>query len=318
MTVRARRFWALIACLAFAYSAWQVWGFVRQYRADEIIAWLAALPPANVLASAAFAFASYLTLTGYDYIAVRYAGGRLAYTKIAIASFVSVGIGYPLGPAPLGTGVLRYFYYTRLGLGLEAFAKLALLIMVTAVMGKFSFTGLVLLYDPATAARLFRIDDAIVIAAAVISLAGVALYVVLCLLWRRRLRIGAWYFGLPNVEIALAQVALGSINYFCIAACLHQLMSAAEPISYPAVASAYMAANFAVLLTHVPGGWGVMEFVLFSILPSLDVIGAVIAFRAIYYLAPLVLGSLLFVTVEGPAALRALISRRATRNAETG
>src|SRR5712691_9185388 len=81
----------------------------------------------------------------------------------------------------------------------------------------------------------------------------------LCLLWRRRLRIGAWYFGLPNVEIALAQVALGSINYFCIAACLHQLMSAAEPISYPAVASAYMAANFAVLLTHVPGGWGVME-----------------------------------------------------------
>ena len=85
-----------------------------------------------------------------------------------------------------------------------------------------------------------------------------------------------------------------------------------EPISYPAVASAYMAANFAVLLTHVPGGWGVMEFVLFSILPSLDVIGAVIAFRAIYYLAPLVLGSLLFVTVEGPAALRALISRRAS------
>jgi glycosyltransferase 2 family protein len=308
---RARQIWALVACLAFAYSAWQVWGFVGQYRAAEIFAWLAALPPANVAASAAFAAASYLTLSGYDYIAVRYAGEQLPYRKVAVASFVSVGVGYPLGPAPLGTGVLRYFYYTRLGVGLEAFAKLALLVMATSVLGKFSFTGLVLLYDPATAARLFRIDETIIIAAAAISLTGVVFYVGLCVLWRRRLRIGAWYFGLPDVRIALAQVALGTVNYSCIAACLHRLMSAAEPISYPAVASAYMAANFAVLLTHVPGGWGVMEFVLFSVLPSLDIIGAVIAFRAIYYVAPLLLGIVLFMTVEGPAALRALVARRA-------
>jgi len=72
-----------------------------------------------------------------------------------------------------------------------------------------------------------------------------------------------------------------------------------------------VAANFAVLLTHVPGGWGVMEFVLLSMLPGLDTIGAVIAFRAIYYLAPLALGSLLFVSIEGPAALRALVARQA-------
>jgi uncharacterized membrane protein YbhN (UPF0104 family) len=38
----------------------------------------------------------------------------------------------------------------------------------------------------------------------------------------------------------------------------------------------------------------------------------VIAFRAIYYLVPLALGTLLFVTVEGPAALKALVSRRAS------
>jgi len=72
-----------------------------------------------------------------------------------------------------------------------------------------------------------------------------------------------------------------------------------------------VAANFAVLLTHVPGGWGVMEFVLLSMLPGLDTIGAVIAFRAIYYLAPLVLGSLLFVSIEGPAGFKSLMWRHA-------
>ena len=260
--------------------------------------------------AAAFAAASYITLTGYDTIAVRYAGERLAYKKVAVASFVSLAVGYPLGPAPLGTGVLRYFYYTRLGVGLEGFVKLALLIMVTSVMGKFSFTSLILLYDAAPAAGWFGLDESILKAASVISLIGIALYAMACLRWRRNVRIGAWSFALPSVRIALAQMALGTINYFCVASCLHQLMSAFQPIAFSAVATAYMAANFAVLLTHVPGGWGVLEFVLFSVLPGLDAIGAVIAFRTIYYLAPLVLGSLLFLAVEGPAALRTIVTRR--------
>jgi len=309
--IKARHIWTLVACLAFAYCAWRVWGFVQEYRAQDIIDWLAALPPGNVALAVVFAAASYVVLTGYDYIAARYAGAQLAYGKVAIASFVSVGVGYPLGPAPLGTGVLRYFYYRRLGLGLEAFAKLALLVMVTAVLGKFSFASLVLLYDPVPAARWLHVDTSIVIAAAVATLVGIALYVLACLLWRGRLHIGAWSFALPTVGIALAQVALGTINYLCIAACLHQLISASGPIPYAVVATAYMAANFAVLLTHVPGGWGVMEFVLLSMLPGLDAIGAVIAFRAIYYVAPLMLGSLLFMSVEGPAALKALVSRQA-------
>jgi len=312
VTIRARHIWTLVACLAFAYCAWHVWGYVRQYRADEIIAWLAALPPRNVLLAVAFAGASYVTLTGYDYIAARYAGARLPYGKVAVASFVSVGVGYPLGPAPLGTGVLRYFYYRRLGLGLEAFAKLALLVMVTAVLGKFSFASRVLLYDPAPAARWFHVDTTIVILAAALSLTGIALYVLTCLLWRRHVRIGAWSFALPPVPIAAAQVALGTVNYLCIAACLHQLVSAGSPIPYAVVATAYTAANFAVLLTHVPGGWGVMEFVLLSVLPGLDAVGAIIAFRAIYYLAPLALGSLLFVSIEGPAAIKSLMWRRAS------
>lgn len=138
---------------------------------------------------------------------MRYAGERLPYRRVAVASFVSIGVGYPLGPAPLGTGVLRYFYYRRLGIGLEAFAKLALLIMVTAVMGKFSFTSLVLFYDASHAALWFRIDEAIVTAFAVMSLVGTALYALVCLLWHRHLhlRIGAWSFALPNIKIALAQ-----------------------------------------------------------------------------------------------------------------
>src|SRR5262249_13268085 len=141
--MRFRFLWALVALAAFAYCAWQVAGFVGQYRFGEIAAWFAAVSARHVAVAVALAAASYATLTGFDYLAVRYAGHQLPYGKVALASFVSIAVGYPLGPAPLGTGAVRYFYYSRLGLGLEAFARLVLLIMATSILGKLGFAGLV-------------------------------------------------------------------------------------------------------------------------------------------------------------------------------
>src|SRR5262245_18123637 len=157
-----RRHLPILALVAFTFCSWRVWSFVREYRLSDIVDWLAAVPPQRVLYSVLFAAASYLTLTGYDYIAILYSGHRLPYRKVALASFVSVGVGYPLGPAPLGTGVLRYFYYSRFGLGLEDFTKLALLIMATSMLGKFSFAGLVLLSDPFTTAGWSGLDETVI------------------------------------------------------------------------------------------------------------------------------------------------------------
>jgi uncharacterized membrane protein YbhN (UPF0104 family) len=294
-----RRLLPILALVAFTFCSWRVWTVVREYRLNDIINWLAAVPPRGVLYSVLFAAVSYLTLTGYDYIATLYSGHRLPYRKVALASFISVGVGYSLGPAPLGTGVLRYFYYSRFGLGLEAFTKLALLIMVTAMLGKFSFAGLVLLCDPGTTAGWSGLDETVIRILAASTLIGIAGYVLVSAMSPLEVRIGSWRFAFPSLRLALAQVALGTINYFCISACLHQMMSASAPISYLTVATGYVFANFAVLLTHVPGGWGVMEFVILLIVPRLDAVGALIAFRAIYYLAPLALGLSLLLLLEG-------------------
>jgi glycosyltransferase 2 family protein len=303
-----RRLLPILALVAFTFCSWRVWTFVREYRLSEIINWLAAVPPQRIVYSVLFAAASYLTLTGYDYLAILYSGHRLSYRKVALASFVSVGLGYPLGPAPLGTGVLRYFYYSRLGLGLEDFTKVVFLIMATAMLGKFSFAGLVLLCDPSTTAGWSGLDETVVRILAAGALVGVAGYVLLSVMSCLEVRIGSWRFVFPSLGLALAQVALGTINYFCIAACLHQMMSASASISYLTVATSYVFANFAVLLTHVPGGWGVMDFVILSIVPGLDAIGALIAFRTIYYLIPLALALSLLLLLEGKRLLSAILS----------
>jgi hypothetical protein len=60
----------------------------------------------------------------------------------------------------------------------------------------------------------------------------------------------------------------------------------------------YVAANTAAILSHVPGGLGVIEAVVLSLVPGANVVGALIAFRVVYYLIPFVIGSVLFAACE--------------------
>ena len=53
-------------------------------------------------------------------------------------------------------------------------------------------------------------------------------------------------------------------------------------------------ANLSALISHVPGGLGVIETVVLYLLPGASVIGGLVAFRAIYFLVPLAIGAPLF------------------------
>ena len=99
-------------------------------------------------------------------------------------------------------------------------------------------------------------------------------------------------------RIAAAQIVVGTVNFACVAACLHQVLLGVEDIPYLSVATVYVAANLASLVSHVPGGLGVIEAVVVHLLPGVPLIGAVLVFRFVYFLVPLMIGSLLFLTSE--------------------
>lgn len=91
---------------------------------------------------------------------------------------------------------------------------------------------------------------------------------------------------------------VGPINFAYVAACLNEGISAVAEDVYLGVASAYVIANVTALISHVPGGLGVIESVVVFLLPGADLIGALVAFRFIYFLLPLALGGSLFVVAE--------------------
>src|SRR5690606_5942228 len=101
---------AVVALVGFlAYRA------LAEYSVDDVLASLRKISGAQLGAALGFTVASFVCLSASDALAVRYAGRRLAYPKIALASFTSVSIGHLLGFAALSSGALRYRFYGRWG-----------------------------------------------------------------------------------------------------------------------------------------------------------------------------------------------------------
>ncbi|MDB5407828.1 MAG: hypothetical protein JWL84_2740 [Rhodospirillales bacterium] len=314
MPQRYRRWMPLVTAAIIAVAACLVWRVLRQFSLDDVLRSLHRLSAGRLALAALFTAGSYLSLTGFDYLGVRYAGARLPYRRVALASFTGLSIGHTLGLAPLSTGAIRYRFYSQWGLDAESIAKIVLFSAVTVGIGELSLSTIVLLAEPDLAGRVLGVDATTARLIGGAGAAALALYLGLAARVRGRLRIRSWSFELPDWRLALGQIVIGAIDFACVAAALHQTLSAAGPVDYASVATAFILANLAALMTHVPGGVGVEEAVVITLLPGTDAIGGLIAFRVIYFLVPLTIGTVLFGGVELTRRMRP--RRKAERAAQ--
>jgi uncharacterized membrane protein YbhN (UPF0104 family) len=271
---------------------------LSRYTLAEILASVRAIPIGNLGLAALFAAASYACLTGFDWLALHYVGKPLPYRQAALASFVSLSLGHSIGFAGLSSGAFRYRYYSRWGLTAGDVAKVVLFCGTTVGLGLMVLGAAALLLRPDIPASFARMSPGLVraIGAACLGLAG--LYIVLAAVLRRGLTIRGWTLEMPPLRLAVAQVALGTVNFACVAACLAATVAAASQASYLDVATAYVTGNVMTLLTHVPGGLGVIETAVMTLLPGTSLIGPLIAFRVIYFLLPLAIGFCVFIAAE--------------------
>ncbi len=262
----------------------------HQYSMADIIASIGEIPAERLLKSGAFAAASYLCLTGFDWLGLRYAGKPLAYHRAAIASFTALSIGHSLGMAALSSGAVRYRFYRRWGLNSEEIAKVVLLCGVTVGLGLIALSAITLLANPVDAGKALGLDLKSTLLLGLGCAAVAIVYLILSATAKKPLTIWRWHFHMPGLSIAIAQMFLGTLNFVFVSACLHQLISAHTQVSLLSATTAFVLANIAVILTHVPGGLGILEATVSHILPGDASVGALVAFRAIYFLLPLVFG----------------------------
>jgi uncharacterized membrane protein YbhN (UPF0104 family) len=297
---KRRKIWAIVlGVAAVALAGFLLYRTLSRYSFDQLVDAVTAIPVAKLLAAGGFAALSYACLTFFDYFGLRYAGKPLPYPKAALASFTSLSLGHNIGFAALSSGAVRYRFYSRWGLSTEQVAKVILFCGLTVGLGLMVLGGAALLFRADLAEEMTGLTrSAILGIGAAICLALPTVYLILAATVRGTIRIRRWSLQLPRVKLALAQLIVGPLNFASVAACLHQALSAVTDVGYLAVASAYVIANTTALISHVPGGLGVIESVVMYLLPQADLIGALLVFRFVYFLVPLAMGGLLFLATE--------------------
>jgi len=310
MQAALKKFSLVIPVVMLPLGAWLGYRTLDGRSFAEISDTVARIPTLNLALALACAAASYICLTGFDALALRAIGRKLSYRKIALTSFVSLGIGHTVGVAVLSSGALRYRFYSGFGLRAGEVGKIIVLCGLTVGLGLMTLAGVMLAARPDLALGVLHVSPVTARGIGAVCLLLSGLYVWMA--WRRTkpLSIRGHELQLPDVRIAVAQVAVGTANFAFVAAALHMLLSGAS--TYAQTVSAYVAANISGLVSHVPGGIGVLEFVISKLVPGGNVIGALIAFRIVYFLVPLVLAITLLIASE---LTRSHGSRRAARAA---
>lgn len=291
-----KKFSILVPIVMLPLGCWLGYRTFEGRSLSEILGTINDIPGIHLALAFACAGASYLCLSGFDTLAVRYVGKPVAYWKIALTSFVSLSIGHNVGVAALSSGAIRYRFYSGFGLTAGDVGKIILFCGLTVALGLMTLGGIVLISRPSLELGSLDLSPAMTRGAGALCLLLSVFYVVLA--WRRKkpVTIRGHKFRLPSAAMAMAQVVLGTVNFAFVAATLHQLLAGAA--SLPDTVSAYVIANVTGLVSHVPGGLGVLEFVISSLISGGNVIGALIAFRIVYFLVPLACGITLLVISE--------------------
>jgi len=290
---------ALIAAF-LTLALWLLHHELAEFNYDDVRAHLASLTAAQLTLALGLTAASYLTLTLYDWLAIRYLGSDLSYGRVALTSFLAYVMSHNVGLSVLGSSAPRYRLYGGSGLTLSDIVKIIAFSGVTLWLGWLLLVGAILVLQPELLGAVVGGPLAPLLGA--LFLAAVAAY----LLWTTRahatLRIRQWRLDLPPPRIAAAQVAVSTLDWLLASSVLYVLLPAAATVSFAKVVAAFLTAMIAGLVSHVPGGLGVFETVtvraLSPALPAAAVLGSLIAFRLVYYILPLLVAATLFAAHE--------------------
>ena len=293
--VLARSLGPLIALGLFGTALWLLHRALTEYRYEDVAAYFRRLPNWQLVAALCATALSYLVATGYDWLALRYIRRPLPWVKVGFAASLAYAFSNSVGMAVLTSGSLRYRLYSSWGLTAVEIAKIVMFTTLTFWLGILTVGGTVLALDPLELGSLPYVDlDSRRLG--LLMLVPPLVYVLLGA-WRRRpLKLGPWELPMVRPRLALPQLAVGALDWLMASLVLYVLMSTLGTIGYGQVVSVFLIAQVVGLLSQIPGGLGVFESLVLLLLrdrlPAADLLGALLAYRVIYYLLPLALAAI--------------------------
>lgn len=312
----ARRFAPLVVLAILAGAVAVLQRQLRGYPWSRLGDDLATIGVGPVLLAASATVGSYLAMTGYDALALRYVQHRMPYRRYALASFLATAFGNSLGASALVGAALRARVYSAWGLPAFAITRVAGFNLVTLGLGSAALSAVGLAIAPEALVDALHLSRPAALGLAAVLLGAVVAYLAWCGGEKPAVGVGGWRVDRPSLRLGLEQLALSMLEWGTMAAVLYALLPSGHGIAFGSFAVLFVLATTAGLVSNVPGGLGVVESVLLATLatavPPAELVPALVAYRLIYYLGPLALAAVGLAVLEsrrGQARLDGLAQR---------
>jgi uncharacterized membrane protein YbhN (UPF0104 family) len=272
----------------------------RQIEWAEVGKALRARPSGSLMAAALVAALSYAVYSCYDLLSRHYTGHAVPRARVVWTAFISYAFNLNLGSWVGGLG-FRHRLYSRLGLGTGEINRIVAFSMLTNWIGYLLLAGIAFMLRPLDIPPDWALGSGALQVLGAILIGLVIAYLLACARSRKRtFTIRGHDIELPPLRMAAMQVAISSVNWLLIAGVVFLLLQ--REIAYPTVLAVLLIAAVAGVLTHVPAGLGVLEAVFVTLLSSRmatnELLAALLAYRGIYYIAPLVIATALYLCLE--------------------
>ncbi len=290
----------VVLCI-FLGAVWLLYRQISQYSLADIRASLGRISTWSLVCSMLLMVLNYAILVGYDWLALKGIKKTLPLSRVILVSFVGQAVSYNFG-ALLGGSTVRYRFYSAWGFGAMDFVRLVLMLAITFWVGALGLVGGIFAVVPPDIPHELSAH----ISPDYIRPLGVLLfliafsYLVLCKFVHKPIHIFGKIFALPPFKIAAAQALVAGADLVAAGACLYVLLPPDADVSFIQFLPSYLLAMVLVVITHVPGGVGVLEVVILHLTTAdpQGVFAALLCFRVIYYLIPLLLAALIYAVYE--------------------
>lgn len=305
MSIKAKRIFKKIISWAglffFIVAAGMLYWQLRKYSLMDIARALWQIPLHNLVYASFACLAGYIALSFYDFLALKYVNKTVTWWKWMLAGILGFAISNNAGHAVVSGGAIRYRLYTRWRIRATEILNMLVFSGFTYFLGCASIMilGYFLvphsLFDQSVGAKL-GINGLFIF-----SSAALGAYFAITIFFRKKtIKIGDVKFQVPNTETAFLQMLLGMADNILAGMVLYFCMEPFVQIPFGTYIGLFVIAQTAGVFSQVPGGIGVFESIFLLALPDevsrASIFGALLAYRIIYYVIPLIgAGGMFFV-----------------------
>ena len=296
---------AAIAMFAvFGLALWVIHYETRTMSFEDIRAAIGNVGMIDVAAGCGLTALSFLMLIGFDALALRSSGIRVPFPRIAFAAFCAQAISHTAGFAALTGTSVRLRVYGNAGVPPAAVAKLMVFCATAFTLGAVTLGGLAGLFEGTRVAAALNLPETVVHLTGILALAVFLIYATASARGAG-IHVRSWRIAVPALPVTIGQTLLAIGDLIAAGAVLWVLLPADLPLSFPAFLGLYVVAIVAGVLAHVPAGLGVFEGIVLLFLPGVpapEVLGALVVYRFVYNLVPLILAATLIALAEAGRA----------------